>query len=235
MSPADQAPSGYVLIDKPSEWSSHDVVAKVRRLLGVKRVGHAGTLDPIATGLLIVLVGRDFTRQQDAFLKLDKDYEVEFELGYTTDTYDAAGQKTTQAEWSQVSRVTREQIEQAVTSWLGTHSQQVPAFSAVKHHGRKLYQLARYEPASLPALPSRTVTFHQLELTSLQLAERYLVRLRVGCSSGTYIRSLVQDLGRQLAVGATMTKLRRTKIGELVVEDAIAPNMVSPQSLLTNI
>lgn len=230
--------TGYVLVDKPIEWSSHDVVGKIRNLLHVKRVGHAGTLDPMATGLLIVLVGREFTRLQDTFLKLDKVYEGEMELGWTTDTYDAFGTEVSRAEWPDVNNITPEQIKAAFQSWEGTHQQQVPAFSAVKHHGRKLYQLARYENESLPELPSREVTFYSIEVTHSHVlpAKKVIqVQFKVKCSSGTYIRSLVHDIGKQLHVGATLTALRRLQIGEFSIKDAVPPHIVTTDTLVTNL
>lgn len=232
------SPAGIVLVDKPINWTSHDVVGKVRRLLGVKRVGHAGTLDPLATGLLIVLVGREYTKRQTEFLKQDKTYWCELELGRTTDTYDATGQEQTTTPWLEVSQLADAEIRAAVLSWQGVHQQQVPAFSAVKHKGRKLYQLARYEQESLPELPTREVEFYsfdRIKITRKEPEQQLLVSFEVACSSGTYIRSLVHDIGQQLGVGGTLTGLRRLQIGMHQVQHAIPPHLVSQRTILTNI
>jgi len=215
--------TGLLLIDKPSGWTSHDVVAKVRHITGIKTVGHAGTLDPLATGLLIVLVGKEFTKQQTQFLKMDKEYVVTAQLGITTDSYDTDGQIVSQAEWSQVKKINQAQVKTVLTHLTGAITQTVPAFSAVKVKGKKLYNLARKQQLDLATLPQRQVKIYSLELLNFtidQVKQQILVTLKIKCSSGTYIRSLVHDLGQLLGVGATVTRLRRTHIGPYRVEDA---------------
>lgn len=219
--------TGIVLIDKPVGLTSHDVVARVRRQTGIKRVGHSGTLDPLATGLLIILIGRQYTKLQDVFLKQDKEYECTVQLGITTDSYDSDGQILQTAPWEKVQGVTKQAVSTALDTFIGSQMQTVPAFSAVKVGGKKMYELARKQQP-IENLPSRQVTIYAIELLSFnqnavaqdESTQKVTVTFRVSTSSGTYIRSLAHDLGVQLGVGATVTALRRTKIGALGVEDA---------------
>lgn len=219
---ADQ--SGIALIDKPTGWTSHDVVNKVRRLTGIKRVGHAGTLDPLATGLLIILIGREFTKMQDLFLKQPKEYEVTAQFGITTDSYDSDGETIAQAPLELINALTQQKIQQAMKPFIGQINQQVPIFSAVKVKGKKLYQHGRKQRSGEsdetenPILPIKQVTVESFELLNLDLP---YADFRVDCSSGTYIRSLIHDVGQSLSTGATVTQLRRTKIGEYSVTNAI--------------
>ncbi|MBT3249168.1 MAG: tRNA pseudouridine(55) synthase TruB [Candidatus Pacebacteria bacterium] len=216
-------PAGILLIDKPTGITSHDVVYKVRKKTGVKRVGHAGTLDPLATGLLIVLVGREFTKRQSEFLKQDKEYLCEVQLGIETDTYDVDGQIIKEADWENLVRISKEDVEKVLDQFRGQISQTVPAFSAVKVKGRKLYEKARKGEIDKKDLPSREVHIKELEPIDLkkdEVAQEMFFNIRVACSSGTYIRSLAHDIGQELGVGATVKELRRTKIGELKLEDS---------------
>lgn len=213
---------GLYLIDKPSGPTSHDIVAHIRRQSGIKRVGHAGTLDPLASGLLIMLVGREFTKQQSLYLKQDKSYLVTARLGLSTDSYDIMGQITEQNPWEQVAAVSAEQIEAKLTQFRGSITQITPAFAAVKIKGRKAYELARrgieFER------PSRQVTISHLKMLAIRndaQQQTHEVDLVIDCSSGTYIRSVIHDLGQSLGVGATVVALRRTRIGEMGVEDAV--------------
>lgn len=238
VSPTPTIVQGIVLVDKPQNWTSHDVVGKLRRTLGVKRIGHTGTLDPMATGLLIVLVGRNFTKLQGSFLEQDKEYEGVFELGWNTDTYDALGKVITVTAWEKIQQVSSLEIELACQFWMGTHLQQVPAFSAVKFQGRKLYQLARYEQDLLPVLPAREITIYKFELKKISKdveKKAIIVSFIVKCSSGTYIRSLVNDIGIFLKIGATLTSLRRTSIGRYLVKNAVTPDLVTATKLQTDI
>lgn len=218
-----QTPEGILLIDKLATWTSFDVVAKIRRLTKVKKVGHAGTLDPLATGLLIVLVGKKYTRIQDQFLKQDKSYLCTAIIGLETDSYDVDGQVVTKFEWSDYSDLTQTKIEQALGQFRGKIMQTVPAFSAIKKNGKKLYELAREQQIETKDLPSREVEIHNLELLSFKKDENKKVmeiEISVSCQSGTYIRSLVHDLGKALGVAATVKELRRTRIGDFDVKDA---------------
>lgn len=223
MNPATPPPAGYVLIDKPAGITSHDVVDWVRKQTGVRRVGHTGTLDPLATGLLIILVGRQFTKQQASFLKQDKEYLVTAHLGITSDTYDIDGTITSKASFEKIKQISNKQIQQVLPKFRGKISQTVPAYSAVKIKGQKLYQLARNKEKIIPQLPTREITIHHLELLNIETLppkKVVAISLKVNCSSGTYVRSLVHDLGKKLGIGACVAELRRTKIGQISVDQA---------------
>lgn len=214
---------GIILIDKDQDWTSHDVVAKLRGLVGVKKIGHAGTLDPLATGLLIILVGREFTKLQDQFMKQDKEYEVEAEFGKTTDSYDAMGEVVTEASWAEVSKISEEDINKAIAKLTGKIEQTVPAYSAVKVKGKKLYQKARKGNIDLSTLPTRMVNIYSFELKEFNKDlknKRLTVKFFTKVSSGTYIRSLIHDLGQLLQVGAYVTQLRRVSIGTVKIDRA---------------
>jgi tRNA pseudouridine55 synthase len=212
---------GVHLVDKPSGPSSHTIVNYFRRQSGISRIGHTGTLDPLASGLLIILVGREFTRLQEQFLKQDKEYQVTAVLGESTDTYDSTGTTTSSSDWSQIKPITEIDVKNALQRFHGSIAQQAPIYSAIKQHGQKLYDKARLGQIVVP--PTRTVTIHQLELIAFEKDvknQTLQVTLRVNCSSGTYIRSLVHDLGQTLRVGAHVSALRRTKIGAFTIKEA---------------
>lgn len=214
---------GIIFIDKPTGWTSFDVVAKIRSLTGVKKVGHAGTLDPLATGLLIILVGKKYTRMQDQFLKQDKTYVTTARLGMTTDSYDSDGVVTSQLKWAEIAHLEKIDLENCLDHFRGKISQTVPAFSAVKVKGRKLYDLARRDQLDQSSLPSREVEIKKLKLLDFNKDEKKELvefEIEVNCSSGTYIRSLVHDIGQCLGVGATVAKLRRTSIGDINLDQA---------------
>jgi len=216
---------GILLIDKPKGLTSHDVVAVIRKKLNVKKVGHTGTLDPLATGLLIILIGRQYTKKQDQFLKKDKQYQVTIKLGVETDSYDSDGKIVKRASPADLKKITEQDLVSVLKKFQGEINQAVPSFSAVKIKGKKLYQLARQK--RIPKkLPVKTVTINNLKLISFnnQTSE---ARLLVDCSSGTYIRSLAHDIGKVLCVGAHVTKLRRTKIGNLSVDQAVSLEKIS--------
>jgi len=212
--------SGVVLVDKPSGITSHDVVDRIRKATGIRKIGHAGTLDPLATGLLIILISREFTKQQSKFLKQDKQYLVTGRLGITTDSYDIDGKVVREDDRAEVEKVSHEEIEEGLQSFRGKIIQTVPAYSAVKVKGKKLYELARKDKIDLKKLPKRQVTIHLIELVEFDKEKGEFI-LKIECSSGTYIRSLVHDLGKKLRVGATVVQLRRTKIGNMKVEDGV--------------
>jgi tRNA pseudouridine55 synthase len=218
-------PEPYMLlIDKAVGWTSHDVVNYIRRKTKVKRVGHAGTLDPFATGLLIVLVGREATKQQDHFLHMDKVYACTGQLGVVTDTFDTTGKVVEEAAWEKVSTVTQNDLEKVLPQFQGKIQQQVPSFSAVKVQGKKLYELARKGTVDPALLPIKEIEIFALELTNFTTdTEKRSIEfsLRVHCSSGTYIRSLIHDIGQLLQVGATTTQLRRLQIGQFSVSAAL--------------
>ena len=211
---------GILCIDKPIGWTSFDVVNYIRRMIANSegkrpktiKVGHTGTLDPFATGLLVVLVGKDYTRQASSFSKLDKTYEVTMHLGTTSSTGDPEGQLTA------VSKAVPsiEDIRHCVSKLEGTITQIPPIYSAVKIQGRRAYQLARAGKEVI--LEPRSVTVHQLTIQQYAYPE---VRLVTNVSSGTYIRSLVESIGQMLHTGAYTTELRRVRIGDFSIEQAL--------------
>jgi tRNA pseudouridine55 synthase len=203
---------GVLNIDKPGGMTSHDVVNRIRRLTGIRRIGHAGTLDPLATGVLLLCIGRT-TRLVEYLVGHDKVYEVTVRLGQTTNTYDAEGEVVAERPFTQL---TTTQIEQALAPFRGPSQQKPPIYSAIKKDGQPLYKLAR---AGVEVdVPAREVIIHTLELLDVALPE---LRLRVNCSSGTYIRSLAHDLGEALGCGGHVTALRRTAVGDFGVTDAV--------------
>lgn len=203
--------NGIVIIDKPAGWTSQDVVSKLRGVLQTRRIGHGGTLDPMATGVLPVFVGRA-TRAVEFFEHAEKTYETTLRLGLTTDTEDTTG---TVLEEKPVS-VTREQLETALEHFRGQIRQIPPMYSALKMNGQKLYDLAR--KGKEVARPARTVTIHRLEC--LEFAGD-TARLLVHCSKGTYIRTLCKDIGAHLGCGGCMQTLRRVTAGAYAIGEAV--------------
>lgn len=211
--------SGILPVDKPAGMTSHDVVAAVRRSTGERRVGHAGTLDPMATGLLVVLVG-PATRLARYLMQGDKTYEASMAFGTETDTCDAEGRAVRDAPVPP-ELADEDRAREALGSLLGTYDQVPPAYSAVKVGGRKAYEVAR--KGGEPALEPRRVEVHEAGLTAVRQAGSTLawhVRLRVG--KGTYVRALARDLGRSLDTAAHLSALRRTASGAIGLEDAHA-------------
>ncbi len=209
-------PEGVLLVDKPRGMTSHDVVDVVRKRLGTRKVGHAGTLDPMATGLLVLGVGRG-TRLLRFLGALPKTYEGTARLGVETTTLDAEGEVTAERPVT----ATESDIRDAMSSLLGDSLQVPPAYSAVKVGGRKLYEAARRgEVLEASARPIRVDGF---ELTALHGPD---VEFRVTCSGGTYVRVLLADVGAALGSGAHLTRLRRTAIGALQATEAVEPSLV---------
>jgi tRNA pseudouridine55 synthase len=202
---------GLLNIDKPGGMTSHDVVDRLRRVSKVRRVGHAGTLDPLATGVLLVCVGRT-TRLVEYLVGQSKTYVTTVRLGQTTNTYDAEGEVVQERPFT---HITPTVIEQTLAQFRGTIQQIPPLYSAIKKDGQPLYKLARR--GEIVEVPAREVTLYELELLSLALPD---VELRVMCSSGTYIRSLAHDLGEALGCGGHVARLRRTAVGDFSIEDA---------------
>ncbi|MCD7947498.1 MAG: tRNA pseudouridine(55) synthase TruB [Oscillospiraceae bacterium] len=205
--------NGMLVIDKPEGWTSHDVVAKCRRLLAERRIGHAGTLDPMATGVLPIFVGRA-TRAVEFAAAEGKEYLAGLRLGLTTDTQDTTGQVLTQTE----ADVTRETLEGALAAFRGDIMQVPPMYSALKRDGRKLYELARAGKAV--ERTARPVTISALEIVAQTAPDTYT--LRVACSKGTYVRTLCHDIGQALGCGGVMCMLRRTKAAGFTLEQAVA-------------
>jgi len=204
--------SGFILIDKPFGRSSHSIVGQLRRITKIKKIGHAGTLDPRATGLLILAIGREFTRQIDKFVKMDKIYEAEIFLGKTTDTYDGEGQILSEYHGPIIKR---RDLKLALKKFTGPQLQIPPMYSAKKINGQKLYDLARKD-IEVERKPSK-ITIYKIKL--LQYSWPTL-KLRIACSSGTYIRSIAYDLGQELGCGAYLSALRRTKIAKFKINRA---------------
>jgi len=200
-----------LLIDKDKGWTSFDVIRKMRGLSPLRKMGHAGTLDPMATGLLIILSGKA-TKLMNHVLGSSKEYTATMRLGERTPSYDA---ETEVSERLDASGITDAMIEQVVPSFTGDITQTTPAYSAVKVEGERLYRKARR--GERVKLPTRDVTIHELEISGRRGVE---VDFRVVCSSGTYIRSLAHEMGDMLGVGAHLTSLRRTRVGEFNVESA---------------
>ena len=207
--------AGVLPVDKPVGPTSHDMVARARRSLNERRVGHTGTLDPFASGLLLLCVGKA-TRISEFLTGLDKSYDAVALLGVATDTEDLRGEAVSRSEgWKALPRTA---VEEALASFSGDIQQVPPQFSAKKVKGEAMHRRARR--GERVELEARPVHIHALELTGLELPE---VRFRVRCSSGTYVRSLARDLGAVLGVGAHLTALRRTAVGGFGVDDALAP------------
>ena len=207
-----------ILVDKPASISSFGVVAKIRgRLkaeLGHKvKVGHTGTLDPFATGLLILLTGQ-MTKKSSEFLKLDKEYIAELKLGYVSSTGDPEGE-ITEVISSKHSYSSLEKVTSVINSFVGEIDQTPPKFSAIKINGERAYKLARKGQDF--EIPSRKVTIYNIEILDYHYPE---LKIKVHCSSGTYIRTLAEDIGKKLGTGAYLTALRRTKIGKYNVRNA---------------
>jgi tRNA pseudouridine55 synthase len=216
MENTDQSLNEVILLDKPEGISSFGCVAKVRghyrAKLGVKKikVGHSGTLDPFATGLLIILVGKA-TKKQDEYMHKDKVYEAVMELGKTSTTGDPEGDIIEVSS----SHISQEEFEKVLPKFIGKIRQTPPIFSAIKIGGRRAYDLARKGQA--PKMPERDVEIYSMELLEFNFP---IAKIRAHVSSGTYIRTLVEDIGRELRTGAYTRELRRTKIGEYSVDDA---------------
>jgi tRNA pseudouridine55 synthase len=250
---------GILLVDKPAGWTSFDVVNYVRRIVatveGKKpkncKVGHTGTLDPFATGLLIIMVGKGYTRKASEFSKMDKTYEVTIRLGQTSTTGDPEGviapyvplfistevEKSVTTEDKQISRQarddsgvvepSREEVEEAVNHFKGQIQQTPPAYSAIKIDGQRAYKLAREGKEVI--IEPRTVTINSLEIADYTYPELKLV---ADVSSGTYIRTLAEDIGKKLEVGAYTTTLRRTVVGNYSVDQAVQVSQLDQQLLL---
>lgn len=212
MSETDTKPEGILLVDKPQGITSHDVVDRVRRAYGMKQVGHAGTLDPMATGLVIVLVGKA-TKVSQFLMSLDKVYTGEVTLGIKTDSYDADGEVIEEKE---VPALSREELEAAMAAFKGDQYQTPPMFSAKKINGVPLYKMARKGKTV-----EREPRFIRVSAFDLHDYESPKFSFRLACSKGTYVRSVAFDLGEKLECGAHLSGLRRTEIERFKIEDAV--------------
>ncbi len=217
---------GIVIVDKPQEWTSQDVTARLRRVFGTRRIGHGGTLDPMATGVLPVFVGRA-TRGVEFFEHAEKTYETVLRLGITTDTEDIWGNVLTRQE----AAVTEKQLEEVLAQFRGEILQVPPMYSALKINGQKLCDLAR-KGKEVERKP-RPISIHELTLLGM---EEGGIRLRVRCSKGTYIRTLCKDIGAALGCGGCMAALRRVSAGSYTAREAVPLEMLlaseTPQAYL---
>lgn len=200
-----------LLIDKPLGWTSFDVVNKLRYAIKIKKIGHAGTLDPLATGLLIICTGK-FTKRIEEFQAQEKEYIGTITLGATTPTYDA---EMPPENLKSFAHLTQNEILNKVDQFIGDIEQLPPMFSAIKVNGKKLYELAR--KGKEIELKPRNVSIFEFEITRIELP---LLEFRIVCSKGTYIRSIANDLGKALGVGGYLSSLRRTKIGDFQVKNS---------------
>jgi tRNA pseudouridine55 synthase len=201
-----------VVINKPVGITSHDVVDQVRRITGIKRVGHAGTLDPLASGVLVVAITRESTRELGEWLKKDKEYEAGIRLGMTSTTDDEEGEKTL----IPIEAPSLETLQMIVSRFVGEIEQEPPQFSAIKVGGRAAYKSARQ--GKVIALGARTVTIYEIEILEYHWP---FLSLKVRCGSGVYIRSLGRDIGKALGSGGYLTSLVRTKVGESSLDQAL--------------
>jgi tRNA pseudouridine55 synthase len=201
-----------LLINKPYDWTSFDVVRKIRAMVRIKKVGHAGTLDPLATGLLILCTGK-FTKRINEYMAQEKEYTGTFVLGATTPTYDL---ESIPENFAGYSSVTPGKLQAVAQQFTGTIDQVPPMHSAIKKDGMRVYELARR--GETIELQPRKITISEFEITAVQLPE---VHFRVVCSTGTYIRSLANDVGKALGCGAYLGSLCRTRIGMFTVKDAM--------------
>lgn len=209
----EQQLNEILLVDKPAGITSHDVVDRVRRIFKTRRVGHAGTLDPFATGLLIIGVGKA-TKELNNYVGLDKTYIATARLGATSDTYDLEGIIVARP----MSNIPcHDEVLAVLGSFRGGYDQIAPAYSAKKVNGKKLYELARKGEDVEHLRPTKKINISEIELISYKWPD---LKFLVSCSSGTYIRSLAHDIGEKLGCGAYLTELRRTRIGEYKIEDA---------------
>ncbi|HTD93901.1 MAG TPA: tRNA pseudouridine(55) synthase TruB [Chitinophagaceae bacterium] len=202
-----------ILLDKPLHWTSFDVVRKIRNLIHIRKVGHAGTLDPLATGLLILCTGK-FTKRINEYMAREKEYTGTFTLGAVTPTYDLESEPR---DHKPTAHLTADVIRAATAPFTGEIMQVPPAHSAIKVDGKRVYELARR--GIEVKLEPRKLFIHQFEISSIEMP---VVHFRVVCSTGTYIRSLANDFGEALGCGGYLSSLRRTRIGEFRVEEAVS-------------
>ena len=202
-----------LLINKPLRWTSFDVVQKLRNIIRIRKIGHAGTLDPLATGLLIICTGK-FTKRINEYMAQEKEYTGTFTLGATTPTYDLESEPENFKPFEQI---TEEEIKAAASKFTGEILQVPPAHSAIKVGGKRMYELARQ--GKEVKLEPRKVTIKEFEIVRIELP---IIHVRVVCTTGTYIRSLAYDFGEALGCGAYLSNLCRTRIGEYSTDDAMS-------------
>ena len=204
---------GIYNIYKPKGPSSYDIIRMIKRDAADKKIGHAGTLDPLASGVLIIAIGREFTKTIDVIVRGDKEYEATIKLGQTSTTQDEEGEKT---DIDIKSRSTEDEVRKILKQFVGKIKQIPPAYSALKINGQPAYKLARR--GEKVELKERQVEIYKIDLLEYKWP---IIRIRVSCSSGTYIRTLSHDIGARLATGGYMSDLVRTKVGKFDIKDSI--------------
>lgn len=215
-----------LLIDKPYDWSSFDVVRKVRNIIRIKKVGHAGTLDPLASGLLIICTGK-FTKRINEYMAQEKEYIGSFTLGAITPTYDLESEPV---EHRNFDFVTEQLLQETTKQFTGEISQLPPIHSAIKQGGKRVYELAR--KGIVVKMEPRTVTIKQFSIMKVDLP---IVHFKVVCTTGTYIRSLANDFGAALGCGAYLSGLVRTRIGEFLLENAESVTSFEERAKMDNL
>ncbi|MGA0242334.1 MAG: tRNA pseudouridine(55) synthase TruB [Candidatus Marinamargulisbacteria bacterium] len=209
--------NGFLLINKPTGITSYDVIRQLKKILPKKtKIGHSGTLDPFATGLMIIAIGRNYTKQLNTLLNLDKTYLAEITFGIETDSYDIDGNVV--KNHSHPLNLTLDNIQSELAAFKGDINQLPPAFSAKKINGTPAYKLARN--GHVVELKSNQVSIYDLNIITSDLSEKNTLSLSIHCSKGTYIRSLAHDIGQALGVGGHLSKLLRTRIGSHCVDNA---------------
>lgn len=200
-----------LLIDKPYTWTSFDVVKKIRNAIQIKKIGHAGTLDPLATGLLILCTGK-MTKQIDSFMAKEKEYTGTMVLGKTTPSIDLETEVNSETD---ISHISEDQVQASLKPFQGVQNQIPPLYSAIKVDGERVYKKARV--GEIVEIKPRRVEIKEFSISKIEFP---VLHFKVICSKGTYIRSLIRDFGQYMSVGAYMSSLRRTRIGEYKIEDA---------------
>lgn len=216
---------GIIVINKPSGYTSHDIVSKIRKKLNIKKVGHTGTLDPLATGVLPILLGTG-TKLSQYLINHDKEYIATIKLGVKTDTGDIEGQVI---EEKQVPEISKESANDVLKSFLGPQKQVPPMYSAIKVNGKKLYEYARQ--GEKIEIEPRSIEIYSIEL--LELGQEQM-KIKVACSKGTYIRTLCEDIAEKLETVGTMSALQRTKVGEFDLEKAITVEELENEQIVQN-
>lgn len=218
----DNLKSGFLLINKPVGPTSHDIINKLRRITGIKKIGHAGTLDPFASGLLICAVGREATREIDKFVKQDKEYIATLHLGAVTDSYDRTGKIIKEYNGEPINE---DIIKKVVLEFIGEQMQTPPMFSAKKINGKKMYELAR--AGKVVERQPCAINIFAMEILNYDWP---FLKIKIKCSSGTYIRTIAYDLGERLGCGAYLEELERTKIGKYDIAEAVELDKINSEN-----
>jgi len=220
---------GFLIIDKSAGPTSHDIVNRVRKITGIRKVGHAGTLDPFAEGILIILIGKA-TKLQSKFMEMDKTYVGTLKLGEISDTYDSTGKIKKSQPKADPPRAEKPKIQKTLKSFIGEIEQVPPIYSAIKIKGETAYKLARR--GIKPKLKPRKIKIYSIKIMNYKWPH---LKIEVKCSKGTYIRSLAYDIGKKLGCGAYLEKLVRTKVGRFSIEESVRPNELNSKNWTKNL